>query len=74
MNTFIGLYKDTTLVIVIGMLDVLGVAKSAVSDPVWNGLSVEIYVFVAGFFFICCFGMSRYSMYLEKKLHTGHKR
>ncbi|MAO92344.1 MAG: amino acid ABC transporter permease [Rhodospirillaceae bacterium] len=74
VNTFIGLYKDTTLVIVIGMLDVLGVAKSAVSDPVWNGLSVEIYVFVAGFFFICCFGMSRYSMYLEKKLHTGHKR
>jgi general L-amino acid transport system permease protein len=74
VNTFIGLYKDTTLVIVIGMLDVLGVAKSAVSDPVWNGLSVEIYVFVAAFFFVCCFGMSRYSMYLENKLHTGHKR
>ncbi len=74
VNTFIGLFKDTTLVIVIGMLDILGVGRSAVSDPTWNGLSIEVYTFVAIFFFLACFGMSRYSMYLERKLHTGHKR
>ncbi|MEQ8831767.1 MAG: amino acid ABC transporter permease [Alphaproteobacteria bacterium] len=74
VNTFIGLYKDTTLVLIIGLLDILGVGKTAISDPAWNGLSTEVYVFVALFFFVSCFGMSRYSLYLERKLHTGHKR
>ena len=74
VNTFIGLYKDTTLVIIIGLLDVLGVMKSALADPKWNGLAVEVYIYTAVFFFISCFAMSRYSLYLEKKLHTGHKR
>lgn len=74
VNTFIGLYKDTTLVIIIGLLDVLGVMKSALADPKWNGLAIEVYIYTAVFFFISCFAMSRYSLYLEKKLHTGHKR
>lgn len=74
VNTFIGLYKDTTLVVVIGLLDPIGVADSSLADNRWQGLSTEIYLFIALFFFVCCFGMSRYSLYLENKLHTGHKR
>ncbi len=74
VNTFIGLYKDTTLVYIIGLLDPLGIGISAISDGNWLNLSTEVYIFVAIFFFICCFGMSRYSLYLEKKLETGHKR
>ena len=71
VNTFIGLYKDTTLVIVIGRLDILGIGNSSLADAKWQGLSTEVYVFVAIFFFISCFSISRYSLYLEKKLHTG---
>ncbi len=48
--------------------------KAALSDAKWQGLAAEVYIFVAIFFFIFCFSMSRYSLYLEKKLHTGHKR
>lgn len=72
VNNFIALYKDTTLVIIIGMLDPLGIGRAALSDAEWAGLAREVYLFVAVFFFLCCFGMSRYSLYLEKKLHTGH--
>ena len=74
VNSFIGLFKDTTLVSIIGMLDPIGIGRAALSDHKWAGLSSEMYLFVAVFFFICCFAMSRYSMYLERKLHTGHKR
>ncbi len=74
VNTFIGLYKDTTLVLIIGLLDPLGIGRASLADIKWGGLAEEMYVFVAIFFFICCFSMSRYSLYLENKLHTGHKR
>ena len=72
VNTFIGLYKDTTLVLIIGMLDLLGIGDASLADAQWAGLANEVYIFVALFFFLTCFGMSRYSIYLEKKLHTGH--
>ena len=71
VNTFIGLFKDTTLVLIIGMLDILGLGRSSLADAEWAGLANEVYLFVALFFWICCFGMSRYSLYLEKKLNTG---
>ncbi len=74
VNTFIGLYKDTTLVIIIGLFDPLGVGRSSLSDTKWTGLSNEVYLFVAIFFFLSCFAMSRYSLYLERKLDTGHQR
>ena len=73
MNTFIGLYKDTTLVIVVGLLDPLGIGRAALADSRWQGLSTELYIFVAIGFFISCFAMSRYSLYLERKLDTGYK-
>ena len=74
VNTFIGLYKDTTLVVIIGLLDPIGLSQAVLADSKWQGLSTEIYIFIALFFFISCFAMSRYSIWLEKRLDTGHKR
>ncbi|MDH3666998.1 MAG: amino acid ABC transporter permease [Paracoccaceae bacterium] len=70
VNSFIGLFKDTTLVSVIGLLDPVGLLNPIRADSNWNGILWELYLFVALFFFIFCFGMSRYSMYLERKLKT----
>lgn len=72
VNTFIGLFKDTTLVLIIGLFDFLGMAQLAATNPDWLGFAVEGYVFTGFGFWIFCFSMSRYSQYLEKKLHTGH--
>jgi len=72
VNTFIGLYKDTTLVYVIGMLDPLGISRPVLSDTKWQGLSSEVYIFLALFYFVSCFAMSRYSLYLERRLDTGY--
>ncbi|MDW6003918.1 amino acid ABC transporter permease [Vibrio mangrovi] len=74
VNTFIDLFKDTSLVLIIGMFDVLGIGQAANTDPNWLGFSTESYAFVALVFWVFCFGMSRYSIWLENKLHTGHKR
>ncbi|WP_422030281.1 amino acid ABC transporter permease [Roseovarius sp.] len=73
VSTFIGLFKDTTLVSIIGLLDPLGLSNAIRADSDWNGIVWELYGFIALLFFIFCFGMSRYSMYLERKLQTGHK-
>lgn len=74
VNTFIGLFKDTSLVLIIGLFDLLGIAKTVITDANWIGLSHESYAFVAVIYWVFCFGMSRYSIWLEAKLHTGHKR
>lgn len=74
VNTFIALFKDTTLVLIIGLFDILASVQSAIVDPSWRGVSTEGYVFAAFCFWVFCFSMSRYSMALERKLHTGHKR
>ena len=76
VNTFIGLFKDTTLVLIIALFDLLGIVQSSIADPNWSIRSVPYtgYVFVAIVFWICCYSMARYSRYIEDKLHTGHKR
>ncbi|UYF99735.1 MULTISPECIES: amino acid ABC transporter permease [unclassified Halomonas] len=74
VNTFISLFKDTTLVMIIGLFDLLGIVQAALSDSRWLGFSLEGYVFAAFVFWIFCFSMSRYSQYLERRLNTGHKR
>ena len=74
VNTFIGLFKDTTLVYIVGMFDLLGRIQAANHDTNWLGTTVEGYAFAALVYWIFCFGMSRYSMALERKLDTGHKR
>jgi His/Glu/Gln/Arg/opine family amino acid ABC transporter permease subunit len=70
VNTFIGLFKDTTLVLIIGLFDFLGMAQAAATNPNWLGFAVEGYVFVGFGFWIFCFSMSRYSQHLEHKLRT----
>ncbi len=74
VNTFIALFKDTSLVIIIGLFDVFNSIHQATVDPAWLGLATEGYVFAALLYWIFCFSMSRYSMRLERQLHTGHKR
>ncbi len=74
VNTFIALFKDTSLVVIIGLFDLLNSVKQAASDPAWLGMATEGYVFAALVFWIFCFGMSHYSKSLERKLDTGHKR
>jgi general L-amino acid transport system permease protein len=74
VNTFIGLFKDTTLVVFVGLLDPLkGITDAVRADINWKGIYWEPYIFVGTIFFIFCFGMSRYSMYLERKLKTDHR-
>lgn len=74
VNTLIGLFKDTTLVLIIGLFDLLGIVQTALTDAAWIGFATEGYIFAGLGFWIFCFGMSRYSIYVERKLHTGHER
>jgi general L-amino acid transport system permease protein len=66
VNTFIATFKDTTLVTIVGLFDLLAAASNAITDPQWRGFYVEAYAFVAAIYFIFCFSMSRYSRYLER--------
>ncbi|AYD01423.1 amino acid ABC transporter permease [Neorhizobium sp. NCHU2750] len=76
VNTFIGLFKDTSLVSIIGMFDLLGVVTLNQSDPNWSTPVTPVtgYVFAGFVFWVFCFGMSRYSSFMERHLDTGHKR
>lgn len=74
VSTFIGLFKDTTLVAFVGLMDPLkGVTQIVRADINWKGIYWEPYIFVGIIFFLICFGMSRYSMHLERKLKTDHR-
>lgn len=73
VSTFIGVFKDTTLVVFIGLYDPLkGVSDALRQDMAWKGIYWEPYIFAALIFFILCFAMSRYSMYLERRLKHDH--
>ena len=75
VNTFIGLFKDTTLVSIIGIFEVMGILRSASQDANW-GSHVQhstSYLVAATVFFIFCFGMSRYSIFIENKLSRENK-
>jgi general L-amino acid transport system permease protein len=72
-NNFLSLLKDTTLVAVIGLLDLLGVAKASMADMEWLGFTKEAYIFAAAVFWVFCFAISRYSVYLEKNYHTSQQ-
>ncbi|MEM9733905.1 MAG: amino acid ABC transporter permease [Pseudomonadota bacterium] len=73
VNTFIGLFKDTTLVSIVGILDPIGIMQPIRSSSDWNGIIWELPIFIGLVFFVFCFLMSRYSMYFERKLDTGHR-
>lgn len=71
LNTIIALFKDTSLVIIIGLFDLFSSVQQATVDPTWLGMSTEGYVFAALIYWIFCFSMSRYSQHLEKRFNTG---
>ena len=76
VNTYIGLFKDTTLVFIVGIFDFLKTIEAARVDPKWAtpGTSTTGYVFAAMFYLIFCYGMSRYARMIERRLATGDRR
>jgi general L-amino acid transport system permease protein len=74
VNNFISLAQDTTLVAIVGLYDFLNIVRAGSRDSKWLGTEIEGYAFCALVYWIFCFAMSRYSMHLERKLHTGHKK
>ena len=74
INTFIGFFKDTSLVLIIGIFDFLNTANAALVDPNWAGFPGEVYLFAAFVYFCFCYSMSRYSKYLEVELNKGTRR
>ena len=69
-NTFLALVKDTPLIFVVGLLEIVGMTNLAKTNPKWLGLAMEGYIFAGLIFFLICYVMSKYSQSLEKKLST----
>ena len=76
VNTFIGMFKDTSLVTIISMYDLLGIVKASFGDSGWQTPVTPLtgLIFAGFVFWIFCFGMSRYSLFIERRLDVGHKR
>ena len=76
VNNFIGLFKDTTLLAAVGIFDFLGTVDNAMKDSAWAGptLTSTSYFFAGAFYFVFCYGMSRYSLFMERRLAAGRKR
>ena len=73
VNSFIAFFKDTSLVLIIGIFDLLTTAKTAIVDPAWQGYSVEVYIVVGLIYFGFCFAMSRYSQRLETEARSSQR-
>ena len=74
VNNFISTFKGTSLVIIIGLFDLLNTANNALTDPNWQGFAAESYVFVAVIYWTFCFFMSRYSQMLEREFNKSRQR
>jgi general L-amino acid transport system permease protein len=74
VGIFISLFKDTSLVVIIGIFDLTLAAKAALSDAAWRGFGVEAYLFISFIYFVFCFSMSKYSQSLERRLAQGYQR
>lgn len=74
VNTFIGFFKDTSLVLIIGLFDLLAASKVAVNEPAWAAYSNEVYIFVAAIYFVFCFSMAQYSRRLERDYNRSAQR
>lgn len=74
VNTFIGFFKDTSLVLIIGIFDLLTAGKVALSDPPWQSFSTEVYIVLAIIYIAFCYAMSRYSRGLERDLNRARQR
>ncbi len=74
VNTFIGFFKDTSLVLIIGLFDLLSAGKVAIAEPIWSAYSTEVYLLLAAIYFVFCYVMARYSRGLETELRRGAAR
>jgi len=74
VGIFIAMFKDTSLVVIIGIFDLTLAAKAALADAAWQGFGIEVYIFISIIYFIFCYSMSKYSQSLEKRLAVGHQR
>jgi general L-amino acid transport system permease protein len=74
VNTFIGFFKDTSLVLIVGLFDLLAMGKVALTDPPWQSFSTEVYLMLAVIYIAFCFAMSKYSRGLERELSRGQRR
>ena len=76
VNNFISLFKDTTLVAIVGIFDLIRTIEASRVDPVWAAPTTSYtgYAFAAIFYFLCCWGMSRYSLAMERRLAAGQRR
>jgi general L-amino acid transport system permease protein len=74
VNTFIGFFKDTSLVLIIGIFDLLTAGKTSIVEPAWQGFGIEVYVFVGAIYLVFCFAMSKYSQDLERELNQHRRR
>ena len=74
VNTFIGFFKDTSLVLIIGIFDLLTAGKTAIIEPAWQGFGVEVYITLGVIYFCFCFAMSKYSSGLEAEFNRHRRR
>ncbi len=72
VSILISAFKDTSLVVIISLFDLLKTTQTVLSNPEWMGFSRELYLVVAALYFLGCFSMSNYSRKLERELHTGY--
>ncbi|MBN9091263.1 MAG: amino acid ABC transporter permease [Reyranella sp.] len=73
-NEFIALFKNTTLVLIVSIFDLLGIAQAALADPAWVGMNMEAYVFAGAIYWFACFGLSQWSRQRERRLQVAHGR
>jgi general L-amino acid transport system permease protein len=73
-NEFIALFKNTTLVLIVSLFDLLGIAQAALADPAWVGMNMEAYVFAGAIYWFTCFGVSQWSRLRERRLQAAHGR
>jgi general L-amino acid transport system permease protein len=73
VNTFIAFFKDTSLVLIIGIFDLLKSGLTAIAEPIWHNYGTELYLLLATIYFAFCFAMSKYSRGLERQLHRGRR-
>lgn len=74
VGNFIGLFKDTTLVSIVGLFDLLSMSRAVGEDTRWLGLFLEPFFFITMIYFVVCFAMSQYSLNLEQRLSAGERR
>jgi len=74
VNTFIGIFKDTSLVTIVSLYELTGALQLALGDSEWRGFYLEGYLFIALIYFVSCYSMSRYSNWVEARLNTGTRR